>query len=203
MKLSPEYNVVVLNGLWNRAVLQPEWVGNYIFPKEAVKAEYPIHPDMSPRYTSKGIRIYIQRDQLLISSTKEVAPNFELIQETVTKVFELLPHTPVRSLGINFLYVGVMTDSIRSLSNFGDSAVISKAELIPENWKVLREFKMQDCKLNLEIASISEEQFSASFNYHFVVDSFIRFKEIFSNCSIDGLKSQSDNLVKILFSNGK
>ncbi len=55
MKLVVDYNNLVIVGLWNRHIFNPEWVGQYLLPETELTSEYPLNIAGSFRISSDKI----------------------------------------------------------------------------------------------------------------------------------------------------
>jgi hypothetical protein len=96
---------VVIVGNWNVHIFNPQWLGEQLFSQPQIEVEVAV---------SSGSQFFRFRkgDLLLIPSNDRVvigllAANDETLLEaekTAVKLLELLPHTPVRAVGLNFGY---------------------------------------------------------------------------------------------------
>jgi len=117
---------IVLLGNFNPAIFHPEWFERFkILPiQETQWTEYPtVEKDgaefrgrklvvqsapqppliVTPEYsclTFKSLKIEVRRERFDCKTS--VRNRFSLIKEVTLKIFSLLEHTPVRSVGINF-----------------------------------------------------------------------------------------------------
>lgn len=121
--------VIVAVGKFNPPIFQPEWFRNYkILPAQEIDAiENPIRIPMdlpqglqveeesfhvnsfstSIRFKSLALDVTPQRLEMAARHPSD----FDLLKQTTTKIFHLLPHTPVTSVGHNFIAHWKMADS--------------------------------------------------------------------------------------------
>jgi len=103
LHISPEVDnaVVVLLGKFNPVIFQPWWLAYYdvIGEQEAKDATIEInHPDIS-KFQTEYLFLQADRERLVIQN---VEGPLELVKDCVLKIFnDLLPHTPLTTLGIN------------------------------------------------------------------------------------------------------
>ncbi len=93
---------LVLIGAFNPAIFSPAWLAkvDIISDEDLEKSTTQvIHPEIT-QFNARRFRIDVQPDRFQITST--MAP-FVSIADDVRRLFgELLPHTPVGAVGINF-----------------------------------------------------------------------------------------------------
>lgn len=96
MFLKTDYNALVLVGLWNKGIFNPDWVSRYLIPKEKkLNVEFPLNVDGSPRVSSDKIRIFVIGNKLNFVPLNTYDETFEIIQDLAIKTSDYLPHTPV------------------------------------------------------------------------------------------------------------
>lgn len=109
MILLPEETSLVITGAWNPAVLTPNWIIQNAYPQtdappiQTVQALMPIGVFYAyPKYTLGLIDFTASNDLLAIhpSSTNEEC--CQVVDNTASKIIELLPHTPITGIGHNF-----------------------------------------------------------------------------------------------------
>ena len=103
MRIAPEISGVslVLIGNFNPSIFTPAWFGwQNLLPKGTVDAaELQIAQPQITAFRADWLELQIVPDRFSVSSTQ---PPFVRIRDLVIRVFdEQLPHTPLRSMGIN------------------------------------------------------------------------------------------------------
>lgn len=110
MKLLSDQTTLVLAGAWNPAILQPNWIARHILQLPAgnafqVSMLLPVQGQAGPpRFSFEGLSITAAQDVVMFHLVPEdpgmVAKSFEVAK----CILEMLPHTPVAALGVNFAY---------------------------------------------------------------------------------------------------
>jgi hypothetical protein len=104
MRIEPEISAaaIVMVGFFNPQIFQPFWLANHgvISEREAETARVGfIHPEITQFNIEGEFSIQVERERFVID--RAIAPLVR-IADVVCRIFgELLPHTPVRQLGIN------------------------------------------------------------------------------------------------------
>jgi hypothetical protein len=125
---SPEIVIhgIVLRGQFNPTILQPRWfsANNLVSETEADRAEVKvIHPDLN-LVDFGSFELAVERDRFTVTTSGMPETIFDL----VTGTFEVLEHTPLHVLGINF-------DAHFRLANEASWDAVG-ATLVPrENWE--------------------------------------------------------------------
>ena len=113
MILKTDYNALVVVGFWNKGIFNHDWVKRFLLPnEEKLHVEFPINVDVSHRVSSEIIRIYVIGNKLNFIPRNTYDETFEIIQNLAVKTADYLPHTPVTSFGINFLFETTDIDEI-------------------------------------------------------------------------------------------
>lgn len=110
--MDPEISGVaaVVLGNFNPQIFQPAWFASQelVSKEEADDAEIDvIIPDLSS-FTVGPFSLRASRDKFHVYSAN--APSFDVVRDVVFGTFELLPHTPVRAVGLNRQYHYRMED---------------------------------------------------------------------------------------------
>jgi len=106
MRIEPEVSqvAVVLLGHFNPAIFQPWWMARHGLISDAAAESAQIgvvHPDITAFVIEGQFSFEVQRERLAI--TRTVSP-YILVADVISKMFgDLLPHTPVARMGINFM----------------------------------------------------------------------------------------------------
>jgi hypothetical protein len=104
MRIEPEISAaaIVMVGFFNPQIFQPFWLAHHgvISEREAETARIGfIHPEITQFNIEAEFSIQVERERFVID--RAIAPLVR-IADVACRIFgELLPHTPVRQLGIN------------------------------------------------------------------------------------------------------
>jgi len=118
---------LVVSGAWNPAIFQPGWIASNLLgvPKgEKIQVAECARPDEDGQlkiisfFGDMGVSSSRQRLEVFLNSDADgIAAKGE---DLVVKVLEVLPHTPIQALGINFLFVeedpsGELIDKLKTM----------------------------------------------------------------------------------------
>jgi hypothetical protein len=169
----PNATSFVLVGIWNPAILNPDWLARYIF-KAAPDAEIPVEmlvpasPGQPIQFSLQGIRFIPSRDRLRLSCLGD-ANDEELaqIQEVTRSILELLPHTPVRAVGQNFEFLDEQPnpDHLKVFDCMGDVARTSDFPVETVGNETRTSLQFENRLLNLT-RSFREGKLQVKFNFH-------------------------------------
>lgn len=198
MKTAPDtdaFNLIVL-GSWNPAVFSPEWAKENLADdkaKEVVLAIAVPAGIIPNRLTVDDINLYVSPSSLAIDCINYEAGSFEVCTKKLTLISELLKHTPVSAVGINFRFIGSITENteLMNLFSLSDAAKINSSEFLLSDTVIKRAFKLEDSTtLNLTIVSDSGE-IRFEFNYHSEIKNLVELKTKASVEKIDAYHKQS------------
>lgn len=189
MKLKPEFNLLVLVGAWNKNIFNPEWVGKFLLPEKELEVEFPVNLDGSPRISTEDVRIFVLNNKLNFSLRKTDDYILEDIEELALKISEYLPHTPVVSFGINFVFeCDKEYPQLEELFLTSDLEKIRELQGIISSTEIKRSFIYSDKKINL-IISKNNENYLFNFNFHFDIGNLLEFREKLNNNKILDIKN--------------
>lgn len=172
----------VILGAWNTAILNPMWLAQKVFdlPQDA---QMPMELSGGilgiPTYFRaqiKGLYIIPTAEKFIINPSKEEEALFELTDIAVSKLYNILPHTPILALGHNFSYE-IEGDEVFSL-DFDFSAyhwgkIYKNIEASPASEALIQHslYLMGDPYVILNISfKIAGEKKFLNLNYHYQVD---------------------------------
>jgi hypothetical protein len=104
MTIGPEIQgeSIVLRGLFNPAIFHPEWFYTNTLLREVEKQESLdaaiTLPDVAT-FETNWFSFQATKDSMVFQSTQD--PYFDRLKDLVKAVLDLVPHTPIRMLGIN------------------------------------------------------------------------------------------------------
>ena len=208
MKLDPSSNALVIVGGWNRHIFTPRWIKRYLFPGEQERFEIEM-PDpfsagfntqfVSPRISSKEVRILLQENRLSFSPVENKNAHFDRIQELALQLADYLPHTPVTAYGVNFLFTEFPVSG--ALINFvrpGDLEEIERFSASLTGEEYTRRLALNGRTLNFTIG-LEGEKVTFRFNFHFDLDDLIAFKAKMLETSILELKQESAKFIAEIY----
>lgn len=200
MKILTDYKNLIIVGGWNKHIFSPEWVKQYLFPQDEYEIEFPLNIDGSARFSTKKNRISLEQNRLNFYSRSIDNEDYERIQELAVKVADYLPHTPVLSYGVNFLY-----EESRNVEKISALLACSYSKVALEkvgkdiiSAEIKNSFNYEYCTLN---CSIKKEKgiYLFDFNYHFAIKKLTDFKESMAEHSILILRKESLNIISKVF----
>jgi len=149
--VTAEWTIVIL-GAWNKSIFHPKWLTDHIFQQKDLTIEVPMQPGLPMRITGDGV-LLIPRDDRLILGVTEVNDKLLLrMEEIAAKVLELLPHTPVSKVGLNFGYKTELDETLETRLPSLEPQGLEQAHLRVE----ARLYKWT-CKFDGETINISVE----------------------------------------------
>lgn len=163
---------VVASGAWNVRLFTPEWLSNNVFNTKNLNIEMGIGAGIQAfRFVSEDA-IFLPADNQIICGVRK-ADKTSLIKAEgyVSKVLELLSHTPVLGVGINLAFVEEDPASeLVNLFNVADVKKLSEASYEISEAEIKRVLKMEGSKgvINARLA-YADGKITADLNYHFPV----------------------------------
>ncbi|MDE0638376.1 MAG: hypothetical protein OXI43_21245 [Candidatus Poribacteria bacterium] len=200
MKLDHTTSALVIVGGWNSRIFTPPWIKKYLFPGEnedfTIEMPAPFSLDfntqfISPRISSKEVRILLQENRLSFSPVENRNEHFDQIQELALQLADYLPHTPVTAYGVNFLFTEhpiseEMVNRIRprdleEFEQINDS-------LTSEQYT--RRLSLYGRTLNFTV-KLDGDKAAFDFNFHFKIGDLVAFKAKIAEISILELKHEA------------
>ena len=196
MKLKEEFNLLVIVGSWNINIFNPEWINKYLLPEEKLEAE--ILLGMGLRVSSKKVRIAVSNNRLTFTTRINNEETFNLIQELSLKVADYLPHTPVSSFGVNFIFENELNESLKKLFQFNDNELIEQAGWSIKTSQYKHCINIDSKTLNLSISQ-NNTLINFDFNFHFGLDDLVSFKDKINENPILKLKQTAIDIMKNVY----
>lgn len=209
MKLKKSANALVIVGGWNSRIFTPHWIKKYLFPGEqekfTIEMQAPFSPGfntqfVSPRVSSKEVRILLQENRLSFSPVENKDENFDRIQDLALQLADYLPHTPVTAYGVNFLFTEdhvnqdlidfIRPKDLTEIGQFGASLT---------NEEYTRRLLLNDHTLNFTIG-LKDENITFKFNFHSDIGDLIEFKEGILTTPILELKQEAEKFITEIYS---
>ena len=167
LRAVPEGWTVVLAGAWNTQIFQPEWVAKHVFGAEAVELQIALTPSvLSLRYAAHDATLVVHSERLIFGVKEATAEGIASCELYANKVMNLLPHTPIAAVGINFGFTqSDPPDQFLRLFNVDDADSLADFGLVIKSTQLNRAFAIDGAILNLQI-SLEEARLNCNFNYH-------------------------------------
>ena len=116
------------------------------------------------------------------------------IEELAGKLADYLPHTPVKAMGINFVFEAESTDcDVNWTSEDGIARLKSVADVKEELHRY--SFPLGNCTLNLIIQKTSDGKQKYDLNFHHEVESLSEFKGLIADRHIVQYKADAEVIV--------
>lgn len=195
MKIRSDIDVIVIAGLWNKHIFNGEWVGKYLLPGQKLTVEVPLLISGSQRVSSKDVRIYVNNGRLNIVPVEITESNFNLIQSISLQIADYLPHTPVNSYGINFIFELEKNEIGYDIFKIPDLEKLKEHELKINKTMFKHTINIEDSDLNLSIEQ-GEQNFTFNFNFHYLISNLVSFKETIIAHPIRNLYNLSNQILK-------
>jgi len=165
--MNPKENVknLVILGYWNTLLFTPQWLNNNIFdgelPKE-IKTEVLIHGNsvINRVFDLPHFKLEVSQERLCFILKKCDDDHYQALIDAANNVLTKLQHTPLKTMGINFVFLNDDKKPFQNASDFYKMKNLVKANeslLIQETDHKLR------IAINREIDS-SEFDFNYSYN---------------------------------------
>lgn len=202
MRLDHSSSALVIVGGWNAHILNPEWIGRYLFDGKKQKLKVQFSSELphgfslqfpALRVSSKEVRIELQGNKLSISPVE--IDQFNRVEEIALKLADYLPHTPVSGFGINYVFTDKnINDDLNNIIRAKDLGIIEKfgASLISQQYT--RTLEMDEKILNISI-ELMEEKVNIKLNFHFEISDLPQFKSLINENRLIDLKEEGIDFI--------
>jgi hypothetical protein len=173
---------IILLGNWNKRIFSPKWVNTNIFGiAEGSKYQGLINPEeMEFGYLHNDIAILPRSNSLEIKLEKFNENTINQGGVILEKILQLLPHTPIKAIGINIRYKFLKKDNNKIVNSLRELKC-SFSDFLTKQIKFSK--NLEDCQLNI-ITDIGTEDFIVNFNFHFIQTSAINKNVLASKLQI-------------------
>jgi len=180
---------IVIIGAWNPSIFSSEWVSKYLCENNEcqVSIAFPISDPTAPRKLSfEDVHLFPGRKQLTIAPESPTLSGMEKCATILRAILDNLPHTPVSSMGIN--YVFGESDNTSQLADAlipSDTSKILQSRYVRQTTitRVLAR-DADNYLLNLALTNNSDEHI-LSFNFHYDLNSVEGYKALLSSETIN------------------
>lgn len=166
--LRDQFTIVVV-GSWNVAIFSPAWVAENVFRTREVVLEIGAEPGMPRRLTAEDVRVIPGTSRLMVAPVTISDVALKRMAEAVCRILELLNHTPVRGVGVNYGYrVAPLPSGLSSDVPMLLADKLAREDLVVEShesgWSV-RYGEGSQTVLNLSVQVLRDEAV-LKFNFH-------------------------------------
>ncbi len=171
MKMKAGASSIVLVGHWNRHILVPKWVGDYVFDETKFTVEFNFESGVSQSFTAQSVPVKLMpsSNNVVFFAQDNVDKTLSAMEAFAIKLSTKLPETPVSGFGINIEYIeeaptGVTAD----VFDLKDDPLLEECECQATRTSLIRKLIVQNKILNL---NITEEKGAVTFafNFHYEV----------------------------------
>lgn len=151
-------------GNWNNKIFTANWVAANLFnlpPGRSIEAL--ITPEMNIGYKEQGVIIfpYDHLIEIQIEKLKE-EKSFGVAINILNKLYDLLPHTPIKGVGINFTYI--IENELIFINKYLEFIESIPGDFV--NRQIIVGKDTSDRKLNVLIDFIDNKN-RVQFNFHY------------------------------------
>jgi hypothetical protein len=205
MKLISDKTTLVVTGAWNPSILVPPFIAKEVFGKDGadvtVEIDIPNVPGLPWRYHMNGITYVPHRNRLEVSPKGEVSDSsLVVVADFVSKLLELLKHTPTSGMGHNFSYEET-SPTPNQLAYFDGVRKLLLEKLTGEvdigRQESAIQFKQIDHTLNLKL-SLDNGKLLVDFNFHYDSDQMKKCMSTLGETLNNNFKRSKDMLKDIL-----
>lgn len=172
MKANLENWTLVIIGSWNAKIFNPRWIGEKLFGKTDMQVQVlvPLIPGFPTKMSADNIEIIPDDDSLTFRAKTATDSVLLELEEKAVKALQVLNHTPVRAVGVNFGFVETqIPESIDKLFSFSDKEAMEEAGYKPVQEQVSRSLQMDSGVLNL-ILTKTPDGLQVLLNFHLDLD---------------------------------
>lgn len=168
MDFVPEtgFNILVL-GRWNPSVFSPQWIRTNVADSDVSMAISIGDFDAPPRLAFSNFQLFPARHALEARLSELREDDMAALGQTIARIVELLPHTPISAVGINFRFIDESnSEELAADFQFADVARIPHERYSLASSTIARRFELPDGdKLNLSLTR-DAGKLIAEFNFH-------------------------------------
>lgn len=163
MKIFKNFNIVAL-GSWNRKIFTPQWIMTNVMnlgPDEKLEGAFNSE-EIELNYKVKDIIISPKESSLEISALADNIETRKLVLSTLSQILKLLPYTPLKGVGFNFVYA-IELEDLPFLE-----AQMKSSDLLPEGLEIFKlTYREKDPKFILNIiVEKKTDEWQLTFNFH-------------------------------------
>ena len=170
MQTKPSSFSIVLAGKWNPAIITPPWIlANLLEDNQQIEIEFSLSFDIPSRFKINNITISPSIDRIILVSNDGSDESLELIELIAIKLCNILSHTPLVAVGINFSFIETLNkELLLPLFTFSDANKLDDNNWEVSNQSIKRTLKKETYNINLTINMDNETNVSLDFNHHYI-----------------------------------
>jgi hypothetical protein len=145
---------VVLVGQWNPAIFSPQWIGQNLLHTPEVEMHLAFGAQSNAvRFQSQTLIVIPQADKLIIGARNIEEPTLREIETVAINVLQLLGHTPVKGVGINFGFnePDPAAEMLQTFNLHDSGALADEGHNVQET-QIIRQIPIQGGVLNLKLS---------------------------------------------------
>lgn len=171
---------IVVAGAWNVRLFTPEWLSQNVLESKNLNIEMGIGAGIQAWRFLTEDSIFIPGDDKVILGVRSA--DIEVLKKSepyARKLLELLPHTPIAGIGINFGFTcETPSDKLTQLFNLSDVQNLSKLGYQINDCTIARSLKIQNSAQNMNAKlALNNGVVQLDFNHHFAAKSAGEAKE--------------------------
>ncbi|MFZ1747728.1 MAG: hypothetical protein WAU17_17560 [Nitrospirales bacterium] len=154
-------------GQWNPAIFSPDWVAHNLLHIENVEAQLAVGPLVTNvRYQTETLLVIPQQDRLIVGGRNAEEATLLEMERCSKAALELLGHTPIRALGINFGFIesDPPTEMLRTF-DLADAGALSDAGYQVRATDITRSIDIGSTILKLKMSFSNEGTVRFHFNF--------------------------------------
>jgi hypothetical protein len=193
---------VVVIGAFNPAIFNPGWVAHNVhgIPDGQEVEVMEVHVQTGPTALLRlnfinGVAFHVLPSRMDVYTSGGSIDNFKRLEEAVAKIFEILPHTPVQGLGLNFKWTD--SDPDEACSDFFQTPEGIEKKYVLNVRQSMFQAQLDDCVLNFT-RTLSNGAAVFRFNYHQDVENSEKIVAAIAN-SVSGRIDTCKEILKEFF----
>ncbi|MBP7279401.1 MAG: hypothetical protein KBA11_08315 [Sedimentibacter sp.] len=169
MELRAKINTIIINGKWNKRIFTPEWINKFLLPEEKnLIIDVILDDEVAMKVSSKSIGIQTTDARLCIINYGITDEIYQQVEEVVFKIADYLPHTPVKTFGVNFAYSTEINEAVLALIKTQYSQIIKDNEypVSKEYFRYNFQYDEQDINMIISVDYTKNKiDYNVNFNY--------------------------------------
>lgn len=192
MKQKEKIRNLVILGSWNSLLFNAKWLNDNVYDGklgEKIKMEIIISGDRirERKFYLPDYILEISQERLCFVLNETRQENFDLLIDDVSKLLTKLQHTPIQSMGINFIFFDEKENPfLNALKFYEIGNLIEANEIIKIDKK--------ECTLQLSI-NRKENFVEFNFNYSYKINDIAHVKSILEVGIYKKLEDESSSLI--------
>lgn len=160
---------LVIVGAWNRAVFNPDWVGeNLLRPSSgALEARIALLPRLTIEYSTELVALGVEDGRLFVLPRVSTNESFAEVERVALDVLRLLPQTPLNGVGFNVGYdIDDAPADLQKVFDLADAPALATRKLSPVATTVSRTFATERGLLRMALHCEPDQAIRLDLNRH-------------------------------------